>query len=98
MSTETACTRFPCDSAFRRVTHQPDSGGSVRHRTSVGSGDDWSVAIIAWDDDPWCVDVKIPEALWTFEDVEAASSFAQAIQRAAVWALKATARARLTNA
>ena len=93
-----ACTRFPCDSAHSGRSHEPDSDGEVQHRVSVGSGDDWSVSITAWDDDPWCVDVKIPEALWTFEDVEEAANLGHAIAKAAVWALKATARASLTHA
>ena len=95
-ATTVTCTRSPCDSAL--AGHQLNSDGEVRHRTSVGSGDDWSVAITAWDDDPWCVDVELPETLWTFADVEAASRFGGAVQRASVWALKATMEEPLTHA
>ncbi|WNB84535.1 hypothetical protein [Cellulomonas sp. ATA003] len=92
------CTRFPCDHAYKRQAHRPTEDNEVRHVVSAGTGDDWSVAVTAWDDDPWCVTVTTPETPWTFEDPEAASRFAADVQKATVWALKAMIPTQATRA
>jgi hypothetical protein len=94
------CSRFPCDSAYRRSTHTPTEEGTVVHRVSVGEktmlvDDEWSyewaVSVVAMDDlgdpGPWHLYVEVPaRSRWL--STEEAEDFAREVTRAALWAAK----------
>lgn len=91
----TTCTRFPCDSAYRRREHTPDENGTVVHFTSSGgcSSDGWISGMVAYDDEPWRPWLRIGDEQTDFAGFEGpfdqARRMADGIVTATVSALQA---------
>ena len=97
--TKTArCTRYPCDHAYQRRTHEQD-GPLTFHRVSVDHGSDlddegevvtrWRVDVTATDNGSWAVSVYTRDEVLILTDPDEAIRFSGGVAQATVWALKA---------
>ncbi len=100
--TKTArCTRYPCDHAYQRRTHELEDGLTF-HRVSVDYGSDldddgdlvtrWRVDVTATDNGSWAVSVYTRDEVLILTDPDEAIRFSGAVAQATVWALKASGR------
>ncbi len=89
------CTRYPCDHAYQRRTHELKDG----HRVSVDYGSDlddkgdvvtrWRVDVSATDNGSWSVSVYTRDEVSILTDPDEAIRFSSGVARATVLAFKA---------